>query len=394
MRLLSFSARRALLYGLAALLSACTDPYLPDVIKAPPSYLVVDGFINTQGVTTIKLSRTIAVASAAAPPAEAKATVTIDEEAGPRFPLRESPNGTYASAVLTLNPAKRYRLHINTAAGKEYASDFVVAKTTPPLDKLEWRAEASGLNVYLSTHDATNRTQYYRWQYEETWEIHPTLAPIVEYKNSAIRPLAVLYPKVCWPSARSTAIQLQKTTALTRDEVLDYRLQQLPTNSDRLYSLYSLLVQQHALTKEEYEYWELLRKNTESIGSLFDPQPSQLTGNVHCLTDANEAALGYVGAHSVVEQRIFVRRAELPVRWPIQTGYEGCLPADSVSLYPPGMKPPSPEDILRDAFSVPTYLPIEPYTDLRGRVIGYTAKSLGCVDCRTRGTAVKPSYWP
>ncbi|MEJ7664694.1 MAG: DUF4249 family protein [Hymenobacter sp.] len=54
--------------------------------------------------------------------------------------------------------------------------------------------------------------------------------------------------------------------------------------SSKLYYLYSILVRQYALTPEEFAYWDKLRKNTENLGTLFDPLPSQLSGNVHRLT--------------------------------------------------------------------------------------------------------------
>jgi hypothetical protein len=113
----SLPTLRRLLPGLLALLSGCTDPYLPEALQSPPSYLVVDGFLNSQGVTTIKLTRTYAIASKTAPPTETKATVYLEDEAGTRTLLREAPTGTYTSPALTLSPARRYRLHLNTLWG-------------------------------------------------------------------------------------------------------------------------------------------------------------------------------------------------------------------------------------------------------------------------------------
>ncbi|MFC7666737.1 DUF4249 domain-containing protein [Hymenobacter humi] len=309
-----FSARRALLCCLA-LLFGCTDPYLPEAITAPKSFLVVDGFINSQGMTTIKLTRTYAIGSRAAAPMETKATAYIEDEAGTRFLLREAPVGTYTSAFLTLNPGRKYRLHLNTLAGKEYASAFVPVKTTPPIDQLNWRQEKSELNFYLNAHDATNATQYYRWETDETWEINPVYRPTVEYVGGKMRDIVVPYPTLCYGTVHSSAVQIDKTTALSQDVVSNFRVKQLPANSERFYSRYSILVQQHALTKEEYGYWELLRKNTESIGSLFDPQPAQLTGNVRCLNSDSEIALGFIGAHSLSEKGFSSGGRSCPALW-------------------------------------------------------------------------------
>jgi len=396
-RLRAASLSLALLWAL--LLGSCTDAYLPDVIKSPPSFLVVDGFLNPQGITTIKLSRTYAInSSVAQPPAEIRATLYVEEENGPRYQLREGVAGTYAStATLPLNPAKRYRVRILTQAGKEYASELVAVKLTPDIDQVTWQAENTGLNIYVDAHDATNNTRYYRWDYEETWEIHSPYTPNYEYVNHRIRDIVVPFPAACWSTARSTSVQIEKTTALTQDVVAQHRVRLLPTNTDRLLYGYSILVRQYALTPEEYAYWDLLRKNTESIGTLFDPQPAQLTGNVRCLSDPTDLALGYVGAHSVKERRIFVRYRDLPTSWPLKSGYEACVPPDSVFLDRPNPPPPNPAVILETAFNpLSGSLPIDAiFAPGTGSVIiGYTAKKRDCIDCRLRGTAVKPSFWP
>ena len=139
-------------------------------------------------------------------------------------------------------------------------------------------------------------------------------------------------------------------------------------------------------------YWDQLRKNTENIGTLFDPLPTQLTGNVRCLNDENELALGYVGAHNLEQQRIFITRSELPRTWRVSNGYEACVPPDTLFLYKPAPGP-SPEDKIQSAFAGGQVLPIDRVYGPAG-IIGYTNKSRDCIDCRTRGTAVKPSFWP
>ena len=369
------------LWGLLALLlPACTDPYSPTILTAPRNFLVVDGFINSQGSTTIRLSRTFAISAMAKAPVEGKASLTIQDNTGMAYPLQEKTPGTYVSAALALSPARQYRLHIRTLAGLEYASDYAPVKNTPPIDNVTWRIGSDGMTFYVSAHDDTQATRYYRWEYDETWETSSPFAPYLEYANHQIQPRTVPLPSVCWVNVHSSVIQLAKTTALTKDVVSEFALRVLPRNTERLSRRYSLLVQQHALTKEEYEYWELLRKNTESIGTLFDPLPVQVTGNVHCLSNATETTLGFVGVHSLPEKRLFISRADLPISWPLVTGYEKCVPPDTVLAR-----------YVENVFGLGTVLPLDPVTSKSGR--GYTAASAECVDCRTRGSATKPTYW-
>ncbi|MCC2545998.1 DUF4249 domain-containing protein [Hymenobacter sp. BT175] len=385
MRAFLISRRLALLGWLALLLPGCIDPYMPDVISGPSSYLVVEGFINAKGVTNITLTRTQAVAAKAAVPAETRAAVYIEQEGGAnRYLLREGAvRGTYQSDLLALTAGARYRLYLKTLAGAEYASEFVPAKITPPIDTLLWEAAGSGLTVYVNSHDDTNTSQYYRWEYDETWEYTSAYAPSLEYAGGRIRPITIPYPSVCWRSARTTSIDISKTTGLSRDVVYKFPVRKLSPSSDRLQRRYSILVQQSALTRTEYEYWELLKKNTESIGTLFDPQPSQLTGNVRCLTNPSELALGYVGVHSREVKRLFVDRNDLPRTWITTTGYEGCFPPDTAKI-----------GFLDLYFGRGLLLPISEAYDERGRFAGYLASTPDCIDCRKRGTAIKPSFWP
>ena len=366
------------------LLGSCIDPYSPNVPEAAQSYLVVDGFLNSQGSTVIKLSRTLGLAASTTVPVEAKATVYIQDDAGTRYALVESPAGTYTSPVQTLNPSRQYQLRITTAKNRTYASDLVPVKNTPPIDKLRWQPDGPGVQIYVSAHDASNNTRYYRWDYTETWQYTSAFQSNLEYvkTSNTIRDRTDdIYH--CWRSQPSTTVRQSTTAKLSQDVVADFPLLLLPFD-ERLRIKYSILVQQYAQTQTEYDYWELLRKNTEAIGTINDPLPTQLTGNVHCLTDAAEVVLGYVGAHSMTQQRLFIDYYDLPKPRPLiyNDSYSRCT-IDTV--------------LLKDAttlFKVGGYVPIVNLYNQAGFLFGYSVSGPECVDCRLRGTNVKPSFWP
>ncbi|RYY19332.1 MAG: DUF4249 domain-containing protein [Cytophagaceae bacterium] len=369
--------------GLLLSLGGCIDKYQPAVTAAPQSYFVVDGLLNLRGVTTVRLSRTRSLTATTAP-VETKATVTIQDEAGTRYPLTEQAPGTYTSAALTLDASRRYQLRLRTAAGREYASDLVAGKLTPPIDRLHWAVERNGVQLYADAHDATNNTHYYRWTYQETWRFSTPYYSEFEYVNGAMRRRTDNIQD-CWRTEASTNIVLFSTQRLSQDVVASFPLVLHPSNSPHFRIKYSILVQQYAQSAEEYAYWEKLRKNTETLGTLFDPLPTQLTGNVHGLTDASELVVGYVGASSMSEKRLFIDRSEFAASTAFLTGYENQCETPEVVLL--GNVPTS---------FTQEYLPLhEEYDQLTGtRLIGYT-RSLGlCADCRLRGTNVKPSFWP
>jgi hypothetical protein len=375
--------------------SGCVDKFQPDVVSASQRYLVVDGLINLRGVTTVLLSRTRSLSTPAAL-VEAKATVTIRDEAGTSYPLTEQAPGTYASATLTLDATRRYQLRLRTAAGREYASDLVAGKLTPPIDRLSWAPERNGVQLYVDAHDATNNTRYYRWTYQETWQFKTPYYSEYELVNGAVV-FRTANIQQCWRSESSTDIVLGSTARLSQDIVSKYPLLLRPGNSDRFGLKYSLLVQQYAQSAEEYAYWEKLKKNTESLGTLFDPLPTQLTGNVHGLTDASELVVGYVGASTMAERRLFIDHTEFPAGTRFLTGYENqCQEPDTVRLPNPGGPNTLAIGFTREYTPLhQAFYPSPPYPPyLANTLMGYTRAMTLCADCRLRGTNVKPSFWP
>jgi hypothetical protein len=151
----------------------CKQEYIPPVNEENENLLVVEGFLNNgQGPTTIRLSRSVELTDTTQKKFELGAKVNVEGENGSSFALAGNTNGEYSISQLPLLNNIKYRLHIKTINGKEYASDFVPIKITPPIDSITWQKESNGLRLYVNTHDPQNATKYYQWEFEETWEFH------------------------------------------------------------------------------------------------------------------------------------------------------------------------------------------------------------------------------
>ncbi|WP_205503329.1 DUF4249 domain-containing protein [Rufibacter psychrotolerans] len=377
---------KTLFYVLAlGLLGACEEPYTPEVLDQENSFLVVSGYINSNGPTTITLSRTQSLSEEGGPVYEGNATVTVEEENGPSFSLRETSLGRYTIASLPINPAKRYRLSIRTA-GKNYLSEYVEVKQTPAIDQVGWDVKNDGIQITVSSHDAQNDTRYYRWEYDETWEYNSFYYSEFEWINNRVIPRPqernIFF---CWRTVVSANINLANTVRLSQDVVSKHPLLNIPASSVKLQRRYSILVRQYAQTRESYQYWEALRKNTENIGTLFDPLPTQLTGNIRCLTAPQEPVIGFVSVTSVEQKRLFVDRTELPKDWqPYRL--QGCE-LDSLLL-----RDERGINQVEQGFSS-GLIPVTTL-DENGSVIGYLGTSPACGDCRTQGgTTTKPDFW-
>jgi len=367
-------------------IGGCVEPYLPEVMQAPNSYLVVNGFINADGPTTIQLYRTQNLSDGGPVPVEDRAIVMIQAEDGEQYRVHEEGNGVYVSDKHTLNFQKKYRLFIRTNKGDEYASDYVEVKQTPAIDAMDWAPVDRNVEIMVSTQDPNNKTWYYRWDYEHTWHYRSAFSTILKYEDGVVSYRSGTDEEIynCWRTENSTAIKLSNSTKLSQDVISNYKILAIPYNSEKIGIKYSILVKQYALTREAYAYWEVLKRNTENIGTLFDPLPSQLPGNIHSLTNPAEVVIGFMSASTSQERRIFISSSDLPREW--RTFYPTCY-ADTLFL-------DKNVSNLKAYFGNGASIPVsEVYAENSPTVIGYTYAAKDCVDCRTRGTNVKPDFW-
>lgn len=351
----------------------CVDPYRPPEITSPGSYLVVNGFINSAPSTTstIKLSRSQSLTDTEAPTAETKAIVAIESQSKATYPLIEETAGTYTLAGVTVQSGETYRLHVRTAKGVDYYSDYVPVTQTPPIDSVSWKIENNGVQISVNAHDPKNSTRYYRWEFDETWEYFTPYYSSMELKDNRIvyRPFSV---NQCWRSGSSTNIMTTSTTRLSQDVVSQFPLTFIPGSSSKLGVKYSILVKQIALSQTGFDYYDQLAKITQNIGSIFDPQPAQITGNIHCTTTPGELALGFFRVGTIETKRIFIAHAEVPNFYTI-TGYYSCT-VDTLTE----------ADIIKFQPAV-----INLYDRSR-----YLTTAEFCVDCRLQGGVLtRPDFW-
>jgi hypothetical protein len=374
----------------------CKKPYAPVIITVPNNYLVVEGVINSGADSTIiKLSRTVNLSGATAINPELGATVTVEGDQGVSYPLPQVDSGRYAAPPLNLDNSRKYRLLITTAAGKSYASDYEPVKITPPIDTLRYEISAAGVNLFTSTHDPANNTHYYRWDYTETYIYESTGNTYFKFDNTQYfdaNKVRFRTPDeqihVCYVTDTSSTTILNSTAALKQDIVVNNPITQVPASSEKLYYRYSILVKQYALTQEAYNFWSILKKNTEQIGTIFDAQPSELKGNIHCISNPKEPVLGYISVSTVSQKRVFISNSQLPGSAP---------PADTCQTYSYSWykgAPASPE--LVSGVAIPIGLISSGYSEAQhDSVYSVKAYIYDCVDCRyhLHGRTTKPSFW-
>jgi len=296
---------------------SCLDEYNPPQIQNSERILVVEGNIGDKE-TNIRLSRTNNLSSNTPFPVYYARVILEKESDGTDKVLEMIGDGLY-HAKEDLNIGERYRVLIQDG-DYEYVSEYLELLETPQIDSVGWEDNVGLFQVHVSTHDKNNDTRYYLWRFKETW-VYNVISNSDIYggsgENREYEP--------CWTTEASTSVQIGTTINLTKDIIFKQPIHVIePTTNLKLSKRYSILVKQYALSKEAYGFWQLLKKNTEGLGTFFDPLPSQLPTNITCIEDSDRPVIGFLSASSEQQKRMFVNKRDLPYRGiPFATSF-GC----------------------------------------------------------------------
>ncbi len=368
-------------------LCTCKTRYEPSIITTNLNYLVVDGFLNNGNDSTfIRLSRTRKLDSSLLNSAEKNAVLTVEDTDGNSlYQFTElNQSGVYTVPSMALDLNNKYKLRIKTSDGKQYLTDELTVTYTPPIDSISWKKTDKGVTIYANTHNPQNNTKYYRWEYTETYEYHARFLSFLEYDTAALTPgtlkgrgdSALVY--TCWTTKNSREFLLSSTAKLSDDVISDFALRSIDLNAVELSVKYSMLLKQYSLSAEAYQYMQNLKRITEQTGSIFDAQPAEIVGNIHCLENPAEPVLGFIGACNTDSRRIFITNEDVSP-WLVDRSCPRILVNNDVvdiELY----------------FHQFGYIPTQYYNSSPISPIWGALPE--CVDCRlSGGNTIKPDFW-
>lgn len=404
--------------------ASCIDPYIPN-LKNYNSLLVVEGIITNENIShKIKLCRTTRE-EGSVPEMVTDADVYITDGGGLRTGLENCGDGYYKtdSTSFTATIGQNYTLHILTRDGREYKTDESLMIPVAGIDRVYYEKGEeisgtqgetfTGLKILLSTNKATGMNQFYRWTYEETWK---TILPFIQQytyewpgdTTYVFKPLPVV-ENVCWKRSLSTEIITGSLESSGSDYLDKQEIQFIaPVKTDRLTKQYSILVKQYSVSKNEYEFWNNLKKVGEIGGDIFAAQPYTVMSNIHNVNNPSEIVLGYFEVSAVSQKRIFITANEIfPLNLPeYKTNCDQI--AKSPEDWPPPKNPwsgpfrPTYDGIYKMYTYYGDYTFIRPEV-AAGKIVADTVylRNLvkfvfapkACTVCEASGINGKPDFW-
>ena len=305
-----------LILGTSTLLS-CIDEYEADISAEDSNLLVVEGTICSAELNKFYLSRTQDIKSFYGPRMVTGASVSIHGSDGSEYKAQAT--GDYYSCWIDhLDPDVEYYLHIE-ADGDVYESEPQRPLRTEKIASVVGVQNTPDSNIdVLVTPDApfeADKTNYYSWSYIETWEVHPEYTTYVYFdaeRKQKVDSIGI-FPERGWMDATDSNILVEASTHYDSQHIQKLKLYDIDNSDERLYFKYSGLVQQRAISKDEYEYECALRQASSEMGGLFTPLPSALPTNIHCLT-SHKSVIGFVGcALNTAKYRFFFHPSDFSV---------------------------------------------------------------------------------
>ncbi|CAN5436272.1 hypothetical protein BH09BAC3_BH09BAC3_07480 [soil metagenome] len=311
--------------------------------------LVVDGWItNRPGPYIIKLSRSVPYDNSKSLKVysipERSVKVSIVDDLGNIEILTEmSTAGSYKTNTLSGVVGRKYQLKIETKTGK-YSSVPEQMVSVPNIKKFEARFQVSEVlftnangsarvqkkedfGFYVTISDPADAENFYRWQ----------ATGIFEYFSTSEQPV----PTHCWAPTQGKIepnLQLASDVLFNGQEYTQY----LGLIAYDRPTYYLATLNQQSLTPSAYKFLKQLKDQQTSTGTLFDPPPTAISGNIYNENNSREVVLGYFGVSEVKQVNLLINRL-------LESGYVNpsryspplpgnCLPQqpESVSVPPPG----------------------------------------------------------
>ena len=197
---------------------------------------------------------------------------------------------------------------------------------------------------------------------DEVWMLENALYSVISPEGCA---------SILWKDS-SKVISLGSSDRLTQNVIANKSIASYHPSDRRFSMLYHAEVEQYALHREAYDYYFNLQKNIEESGSLFAPIPSEMKGNIRCVTNPEVPVIGFVEVATVTRLKRFFPEIEKVY----EAEVTGCA-----STIVQGSEYDDNSD-----YGYASYNPMNMESNT------YALKR--CMDCGRFGSKQKPSWWP
>jgi len=231
---------------------------------------------------------------------EENANVTIADLDGGSTQMDYIGKGVYQSADSSFIGAvgHTYQLSIMTSDGRKFISRPEKLLPVPPIDSaysdLNFHGPAfgEGYDVFVDFTDPGGENNYYRWTAFSYSVVRSRCLPC-----SGLCPVCFEY---CWLRHDSKDVDVINDQFFDGRQVKGKKVFFSPAFVN---NIHLVEVQQMSLSQQAYSFWQKFKDQQNRVGSIFDPAPASIAGNVINANDTTDVQLGYFFVSSVARKR-------------------------------------------------------------------------------------------
>jgi hypothetical protein len=311
------------------LIYACIDVF-PFENERPEPILALEGYITTiPKVHRIRLSR----ADRFSPDfnglnrPETLAKVLIKDNLGNVEVLTESTAGVYLTQEnFAAEVGKTYNLEITLNDGRRFISRPETVAPAPLVDSLSYIAvrtasensfvDEVGVRIFAHFQDPPDQQNYYFWNMLPS-DFQLVAEPELNL-NSPFHPTCPRCPnpldccRICYFSERPSPPNVNTA----EDSDFNGLYQNIPIayirdNGLRFKGIYKAKIQHLSVSQNAYRHLTLIGQQVGLTGSVFDPPPANIRGNLINLDDPEDTPLGYFFASDEISLETYIHPERL-----------------------------------------------------------------------------------
>jgi len=338
-------------YILLFLFTGCIDPYEVD-LEQGPQYLTIDGTITSQAqVHRVRLTRgdTYGSVFQGLIRPVSGATVIVRDDLGNVTFLTENQvdRGFYDTpsnfaAVI----GRKYTLQIQLVDGKVYTSFPELVAPATPIKSISYQSKQtpvegepvspSGVQLIVDIDDPADQNNFYYFRNSEATYVLETRPDL--YTTPA--PDRSPAPKDCCITCFQKETVGNQAYYISSDDNFNGLSTKLvagfiPDNGRRFVNTYRIDLRQLNVSQEAFRFLRLVKQQSEISGSVFDPPPANIRGNIISLDNPEEVVLGYFIAAGESTKRVYIKNSELDFVQNKAIIPDDCRAVPGASLLPP-----------------------------------------------------------
>ena len=228
-----------------------------------------------------------------------------------------------------------YWLNITLSDGSSYRSFPEKLQTVPMIDSMYYRTEkvirydpanrpftSIQFPVYVKVSDPDETANFYYWDWDALEQVFTNVPPPppIDSEDTIVTTCYLL------PSFKINNSIVIASDQFNNGNDIEQLIYNLPYDRS---SQFLITVYQHSLSEKAYEYLRRARQESRRTGSIFDPAPVNVKGNIESIEDPDEIVLGYFLASAISWSRLLVNRDGIK-----ETPNNARLEGDCRYLYP------------------------------------------------------------